>query len=108
MQPTPIRANRLRWRRCSLISAGPVAQLRPITSMPSGSRATSAAPISEPSSIVPVVSTVTCAMIGRSASRAARARLQPTMAALACSRSWQVSTWKASTPPRIIAAAWVR
>ena len=48
-----------RWRRCSLISAGPVAQLRPIRSMPSGSSAVSAAPISEPSSIVPVVSTVT-------------------------------------------------
>src|SRR5665647_1092216 len=27
-----------RWRRCSLISVGPVAQLSPIASMPSGSR----------------------------------------------------------------------
>jgi hypothetical protein len=36
-----------------------VAQFSPITSMPSGSSAVSAAPISEPISIVPVVSTVT-------------------------------------------------
>ena len=45
---------------------GPVAQFSPIRSMPSGSSAVSAAPISEPSSMVPVVSTVTCTMIGRS------------------------------------------
>ena len=38
---------------------GPVAQLSPMKSMPSGSRAVSAAPISVPSSMVPVVSTVT-------------------------------------------------
>ena len=53
-----------RCRRCSLISAGPVAQLRPIMSIPSGSSAVSAAPISLPSSMVPVVSTVTWVMIG--------------------------------------------
>ncbi len=76
-------------RRCSLISAGPVAQLRPITSTPSGSSAVSAAPISEPSSIVPVVSTVTWAKIGSATPASARARLAPTMAALACSRSWR-------------------
>ena len=35
-----------------------------MTSTPSGSKAVSAAPISEPSSIVPVVSTVTCAISG--------------------------------------------
>jgi hypothetical protein len=46
-------------RRCSLISAGPVAQFIPIRSMPSGSSAVSAAPISEPTSMVPVCSTVT-------------------------------------------------
>ena len=63
---TGMRAWRDRWRRCSLISAGPVAQFRPIMSMPSGSTAVSAAPISLPSSIVPVVSTVTWAMTGMS------------------------------------------
>ncbi len=76
MQEIPTRACRARWRRCSLISAGPVAQFRPIMSMPSGSSAVSAAPISEPTSIVPVVSTVTCTRIGRSAPAAAIERLR--------------------------------
>jgi hypothetical protein len=40
-----------RWRRCSLISAGPVAQLMPMTSGRIGSRAASAAPISVPGSM---------------------------------------------------------
>ena len=53
-----------RCRRCSLISVGPVAQLRPIASTPSGSIAVSAAPISDPMSMVPVVSTVTWTKIG--------------------------------------------
>ena len=55
---------RERARRCSLISAGPVAQFRPIPSMPSGSSAVSAAVISEPTSMVPVSSTVTWQMTG--------------------------------------------
>ena len=107
MQATPTCALRERWRRCSLISAGPVAQLRPITSTPSGSSAVRAAPISEPISIVPVVSTVTLTRIGNFTPASAMARFAPTMAALDWSRSWHVSTWKASTPPRIIAAACV-
>ena len=49
-------------RKCSLISAGPVAQLRPIKSTRRGANALSAAPISDPRSMVPVVSTVTCAI----------------------------------------------
>ena len=56
-------------------------------SMPSGSRAVSAAPISLPSSIMPVVSIVTCTMISASGVRPAAARLAPMMAAFACSRS---------------------
>ena len=48
-----------RWRRCSLISAGPVAQLMPMTSSCSGSMAASAAPISVPGSMRPVSSMVT-------------------------------------------------
>ena len=51
-----------RYRKCSDISVGPVAQLRPIKSISRGSSAFKAAPISDPKSIVPVVSTVTCAI----------------------------------------------
>ena len=53
-----------RWRRCSLISAGPVAQLMPMMSTFSGSMAASAAPISVPGSMRPVSSMVTWAWIG--------------------------------------------
>ena len=67
--------------------------------MPSGSRAVSAAPISEPSSMVPVVSTVTCTMIGTWMPDAVIARLAPRTADLVCSRSWQVSIITASMPP---------
>ena len=56
-------------------------------SMPSGSRAVSAAPISLPSSIMPVVSIVTCTMISAPGATSAAARLAPMMAAFACSRS---------------------
>ena len=49
-----------RWRRCSVISRGPVAQLRPNTSGFIARSETSAAPISVPTSIRPVVSIVTC------------------------------------------------
>ncbi len=96
-----IRACRARCRRCSAISAGPVAQFRPIMSMPSGSSAVSAAPISEPSSIVPVVSTVTCTMTGRSTPTQSRARRAPMTAAFVWSRSCEVSMRRASAPPRI-------
>ena len=54
-----------------------MAQFSPMQSMPSGSRAVSAAPISEPSSMVPVVSTVTCTIIGTSMPAAVIARLAP-------------------------------
>ncbi len=94
-----IRACLLSVRRCSDISAGPVAQFSPITSMPSGSSAVSAAPISLPSSIVPVVSTVTWVISGIRRPSSAIARLTPSTAALTCSRSWQVSTTNASAPP---------
>ena len=77
--------------------------------MPSGSSAVSAAPISEPSSIAPVVSMVTWAISMMSApdcaAAAAIARRAPMIAALAWSRSWQVSTISASAPPRSRPAA---
>ena len=68
-------------------------------SMPSGSSEVSAAPISVPSSMVPVVSTVTCTMSGRSRPASSRARFAPSVAALVCSRSCDVSINTASTPP---------
>ena len=99
MQPSDIVECRARCRRCSLISVGPVAQLSPSTSIPSGSSAVSAAPISVPSSMVPVVSTVTWTIRGRSLPAASSARRLPMIAALACSRSWAVSMTTASMPP---------
>ena len=78
----------LRWRRCSCISAGPVAQLMPMhVGAHRRARATSAAPISVPTSIRPVVSIVTCTCIGTWRPRSCIARRQAIIAALTCSRS---------------------
>ena len=74
-------------------------------STPSGSIAVSAAPISLPSSIVPVVSTVTCVKIGMCRPACAIARREPDTAALSCNRSWQVSTRIASAPPSSMPSA---
>jgi len=52
-----------------------------------------------------VVSIVTDAISATLAPASAMARFAPMMAALACSRSWQVSTTIASTPPRSRPAA---
>ena len=71
----------------SPISAGPVAQLRPMTSGRMGSRAVSAAPISVPGSIRPVSSMVTWTCSGTRRPAATMARLAALMAALAWSRS---------------------
>jgi hypothetical protein len=76
-----------------------------MASIPSGSSAVSAAPISLPSSMVPVVSIVTCAISTMSVPASAMARLAPMIAALVCSRSWQVSMMSASAPPRSRPAA---
>jgi hypothetical protein len=84
-----------------------VAQFSPMKSMPIGSRAVSAAAISVPSSIVPVVSTVTWQNSGRSAPASASARRAPITAAFACRRSWAVSTITACTPPLIMPRTWV-
>jgi hypothetical protein len=67
--------------------------------MRSGASAVRAAPISLPSSMDPVVSIVTCAITGTSRPASVIARRMPITAALACSRSWLVSTTNASTPP---------
>ena len=77
----------LRWRRCSCISAGPVAQLMPSTSGRIAATETSAAPISEPTSIRPVVSIVTWTCSGTSRPIERIARRQATIAAFTWSRS---------------------
>ena len=88
-----------RWRRCSCISAGPVAQLRPKTSGLRAPRLVSAAAISVPSSMVPVCSIVTCSWMGTWWPSAAMARRAPMTAAFAASRSKWVSQMSRSTPP---------
>ena len=90
---------------CSFICSGPVAQLRPSTSIAKGSRIATTAAMSEPTSIVPVVSIVTDTMIGRRWPLAAKASSIPCRAALICSTSWQVSTMNRSTSPAISPSA---
>jgi hypothetical protein len=68
-------------------------------SMPSGSSAVSAAPISEPSSIVPVVSNAIETTSGTSVPVASSARRAPRTEAFVWSRSCVVSTIRASAPP---------
>ena len=87
MQDIPSSELLLKVRRCSLISAGPVAQFKPIRSIPSGASAFKAALISEPSNMVPVVSTVTCAIKTISRSDLSITERAPFTAALACNRS---------------------
>ena len=55
--------------------------------------------MSEPTSIVPVVSIVTDTIRGRRSPAALKASSMPCRAALICSTSWQVSTIKRSTSP---------
>ena len=89
-----------RWRTCSTICSGPVAQLMPITStVSSASSVVSAQAISEPSSIVPVVSIVTLAITGRRVSISPNTSSIAPSAAFVCSRSWHVSTLSTSIPP---------
>jgi hypothetical protein len=95
----------LRWRRCSLISAGPVAQLMPTMSTFNGSMAASAAPISVPGSIRPVSSMVTWAWMGTWRPAAAMARRAAMTAAFRPSRSNWVSMMNRSTPPSSSAVA---
>ncbi len=71
----------------SPISAGPVAQLSPMTSGRMGSSAVSAAPISVPGSMRPVSSMVTWTWMGTRRPASTMARLAALMAALAWSRS---------------------
>ena len=94
-QPRVRQAREERARRAARGSAGarssrpgPVAQFRPITSGRIASSAVSAAPISEPTSIRPVVSIVTCTISGTVAAGVAPSPAgQATIAALAWSRS---------------------
>ena len=99
MHEIGIRACWDRWRRCSLISAGPVAQLMPMTSGRRASIETSAAAMSVPGSMRPVTSIVTWICSGTSRPAAAMARRAPMVAALSPSRSYWVSMMSRSTPP---------
>jgi hypothetical protein len=89
----------LNWRSGSYISTGPVAQLRPMTSMPSVLSAVMAAPISVPGNMRPVISMVTWAWIGTMRPWRTIARWHAAIAALPESRSNMVSTSSRSTPP---------
>ncbi len=71
-----------RWRSASLISTGPVAQLRPTTSTCMASSTVSAAPISVPGSMRPVSSIVTWVCSGTCRPSATMARRAPLTAAL--------------------------
>ena len=66
-----------------------------------------AAAMSVPTSMVPVVSTVTCAMIGRFFPASRIAIRAPLTAAFSCKGSWQVSHRITSAPPAIRPAAWI-
>ena len=90
-----------RWRTDSCIRSGPVAQLRPMTSTGSASSVVTAAAMSLPTSIVPVVSMVTVQKIGTSRPSSAIASRAALMAILTCRMSWQVSMFRQSTPPAI-------
>ena len=59
MQPMPPRHWRAMASRWRFIASGPVAQFRPSTSIGYGSSAAITAQMDEPTSSVPVVSTVT-------------------------------------------------
>jgi hypothetical protein len=87
---------------CSLISCGPVAQLSPITSTSGkASIAVTAAAMSVPISIVPVVSMVTWHISGTRRPVASKACRAAWMAILVCRMSWQVSISRTSAPPSI-------
>ena len=86
-------------RSASLISTGPVAQLRPTTSTCMASSTVRAAPISVPGSMRPVSSMVTCVCSGTTRPSVIMARRAPLMAALTDSRSNCVSMSRRSTPP---------
>ena len=88
-----------RKRRCSCISAGPVAQLMPSTSGRIAPSDTRAAPISLPTSIRPVVSIVTWTCSGTARPADFIARRQAIIAALTWRRSMHVSMRNRSTPP---------
>ena len=90
------------------ISCGPVAQFSPIRSIGYCSSTVSAAAMSLPSNIVPVVSIVTWAMIGIRLPRAPSSSTIAATAHLVCKRSWQVSTRSTSAPPATRPRTWSR
>ncbi len=89
-------SQRTGWRMCS----GPVEQFSPMTSTPSATRTVAAAAMSVPSSMRPLVSSVTWAWMGTySRPASARACFSPATWAFTSSMSWLVSIRSTSTPP---------
>ncbi len=83
------------------MKSGPVEQFIPITSMGSFSRMVSTAEMSVPSSMRPVVSSVTCACMGKSFPVLSNASCIPCITALTSRISCDVSINKRSTAPVI-------
>ena len=89
---------------CSAISVGPVAQLKPRLAIGNGRSAFTTAAMSEPRSMVPVVSMVTLARTGMSSCvfpAAPMASRHAFTAHFTCRRSCAVSTIRQSAPPSI-------
>ena len=84
---------------CSAISRGPVAQFIPSAASGNADSAAMTAGISVPTSIVPVVSIVTCAMSGTLRPSSCIASSIAWIAILHWRMSWQVSTRIRSAPP---------
>ena len=82
-----------------IMCSGPVEQLSPSTSISSASIVVIALAMSVPSSIRPLVSSVTCAWTGTRNPRSANNRSNPASAAFTSRMSCDVSTSSTSTPP---------
>ena len=89
----------------SRIRSGPVEQFSPMTSMGSASRMASTPLMSVPSSMRPVVSSVTWAWMGTTMPVCSQASSSPRMAAFTSRISCEVSISSRSTPPRSKALA---
>ena len=86
---------------CSFICSGPVAQFSPRISILNGSSIVNAEAMSDPTSIVPVVSIVIDTIIGISKFLLLSTSFDANKADLICNTSWQVSIKRRSTPPSI-------
>jgi hypothetical protein len=91
---------RPRYRMWDFIPSGPVAQFRPREKTGKGSMAAAAAATSEPTSMVPELSTVRDTMTGMSRPSRSSSSKQETSPIFTCRRSWHVSNTRRSTPAK--------